>query len=71
MIEGGKPLPPCNLNLVICLSSLASKCQDFKVGMSFYYPFYVMTLKTCKFKASEDIITKLKSQGLHIIIIKY
>jgi hypothetical protein len=30
-----------------------------------------MTLKTCKFKASEDIITKLKSQGLHIIIIKY
>ena len=47
MREGGKPLPlalqylifmvkrPCYLNLVM-VSSLASKCQDFKVEMSFF-----------------------------------
>ena len=45
--EEGKPLPlafqyliflvqrPCDLNLVI-ISSLASKCQDLKVGMPFF-----------------------------------
>ena len=31
----------------------------------------IPTLKTCYFEASEDIITKFKSQALHIIIIKY
>ena len=41
-----------------------------------FQPFYVMKLKTPKFKvlafeASEDIMTKFKSQGLHIIRIKY
>ena len=38
------------MNLVM-LFSLASKCQDFKVGMPFFQPFYVMKLKTSKFKA--------------------
>ena len=49
MRKGGKPLPlafqylifmvkrPCDLNLVM-ISSLASKCQDFKVEMSFFQP---------------------------------
>ena len=61
MREGGKPLPlafqyliliiqrPFDLNLVI-ISSPASKCQYFKVGMLFFQPFYVMKLKTSKFK---------------------
>ena len=61
MREGGKPLPlafqylifmvkrPCDLNLVM-ISSLASKCQDFKVEMPFFQPLYVMKLKTPKFK---------------------
>ena len=61
MKEGGKSLPlafqylifmvkrPCDLNLVI-ISSLASKCQDFKVEMPFFQPLYVMKLKTSKFK---------------------
>ena len=61
MGEGGKPLPiafqylifmvqrPCDLNLVM-ISSLASKCQDFKVKMPFFQPLYVMKLKTSKFK---------------------
>ena len=61
MREGGKPLPlafqhlilmiwrPCDLNLVM-ISSLASKCQDFKVVMPFFQPFCVMKLKTSKFK---------------------
>ena len=31
----------------------------------------IPTLKTCYFEASEDIITKFKSQVLHIIRIKY
>ena len=31
----------------------------------------IPTLKTCYFEASEDIITKFKSQALHIIKIKY
>ena len=31
----------------------------------------IPTLKTCYFEASEDIITKFKSQTLHIIRIKY
>ena len=55
MREGGKPLPlafqylifmverPCDLNLVM-ISSLASKCKDFKVEMSFFHPLYVMKL---------------------------
>mgnify|MGYP001180558486 CR=1 FL=1 len=77
MREGGKPLPlaflylilmicrPCDLNLVM-ISSLVSKCQDFKVGMPFFQPFYVMKLKTSlslkcwHFEASADIITKFK-----------
>ena len=61
MREGGKPLPQafqylifmvqrvCDLNLVI-MSSLATKCQDFKVEMPFFQPLYVMKLKTSKFK---------------------
>ena len=61
MREGGKPLPlafqnlilmvkrPCDLNLVM-ISSLAAKCQDFKVEMPFFQPLYVMKLKTSKFK---------------------
>ena len=61
MREGGKPLPlafqylifmvkkPCHLNLVM-ISSLATKCQDFKVEMPFFQPLYVMKLKTSKFK---------------------
>ena len=31
----------------------------------------IPTLKTCYFEASEDIITKFKSQALQIIKIKY
>ena len=31
----------------------------------------IPTLKTCYFEASEDIITKFKSQALHVIKIKY
>ena len=31
----------------------------------------IMTLETCYFEASEDIMTKFKSQALHIIRIKY
>ena len=61
MREGGKPLPlafqylifmvygPCELNFVI-ITLLASKCQDFKVEMSFFQPLCVMKLKTSKFK---------------------
>ena len=59
--EGGLPLllafqylilmirRPCDLNLVM-ISSLASKCQDFKVWMPVFQPFYIMKLKTSKFK---------------------
>ena len=51
MREGGKPLPltfqylilminkPYDLNLVI-ISLMASKCQDFKIGMPSFQPFY-------------------------------
>ena len=37
------------MNLVI-ISSLALKCQDFKVEMLFFQPLCVMKLKTSKFK---------------------
>ena len=58
------------------ISSLALKCQDFKVEMPFFQPLYVMKLKTSNLKcwhfaASEDVITKFKSQGLYTINIKY
>ena len=61
MREGGMPLPlafqylifmvyrPCNLNLVM-VSSLAAKCQDFKVELPFFHPLYVMKLKTSNLK---------------------
>ena len=42
--------------------------------MSVFQLFYEMKLKTSKswhFEASEDIITKFKSQALHVIRIKY
>ena len=31
----------------------------------------ITILKTCYFKASEDILTKFKSQALYIVSIKY
>ena len=34
------------------ISSLASKCQDFKVGMPFFQPFYEMKLKTFIFRSN-------------------
>ena len=58
MRKGGEPLPLAfqylilmiyDLNLVM-ISSVASKCQDFKVGMPIFQPFYEMKLKTFKFK---------------------
>ena len=61
MNERGKPLPlalqylifivqrPCDLNLVK-ISSLAAKCQDFKVEMPFFQALSVMNLKTFNFK---------------------
>ena len=42
--------------------------------MTIFQLFYEMKLKTsksCHFEASKDIITKFKSQALHIIRIKY
>ena len=63
MREGELPLPlefqnwifmvksVCDLNLgMICL--LASKWQDFKVGMSVFQLFYEVKLKSSKFKVS-------------------
>ena len=87
MKEGVEPLPlafqylilklwrPCDLNLVM-ISSLASKCQDFKVGMPVFQHFMKwnwrpLSLKFWHFEASEDIMTKFKLQGVHIIRIKY
>ena len=32
------------------VSSLASKCKDFKFGMPFFQPFYEMKLKISKFE---------------------
>ena len=63
------------MNLVV-ISSLATKCQDFKVEMPFFQPLYVMKLKTSKFKVlvfccQWRYITKFKSQGPYIIKIKY
>ena len=55
----------CDLHLVI-ISSLASKLQVLKVGMPFFQALYEVKLKASKswpFKASEDIITKFKSQA--------
>ena len=61
MKKGVEPLPlafqylilmlwrPCDLNLAM-ISSLASKCQDFKFEMAIFQPFYEMKLKTAKFK---------------------
>ena len=60
MRGGGEPLHlafqylilmvlPCDLNLVM-ISSLASKCQDFKDEMPFFQPFYDMKLKTFNYK---------------------
>ena len=85
--KGGKPLPlafqylismekrPCDLNLVM-LSSLATKCQHFKLrGLQLHYIKWLkkehFNFKVLAFEASEDIITKLKSRGLYTIKIKY
>jgi hypothetical protein len=32
-------MKPCDINLVM-ISSVASKCQDFNVGMPVYQPFH-------------------------------
>ena len=61
MREGEGPLPLAfqylicttkgtfDLNLAV-ISSLASECQHFTVGMPVFQPFYLMKLKTSKFK---------------------
>ena len=61
MSEGEIPLPLAfqylilmvwrhfDLNFII-ISLLASKCQDFKVEMPVFQPFYEMKLKTSNFK---------------------
>ena len=76
MREGELPLPPafyylnlmicrsCDLNLVM-KSSLASKWQFFKVGMTVFQLFYEIKLETSNFKADEDIKTRFKSQALN------
>ena len=59
--EGGEPLPLAfqYLILMVCrqfdlclviISLLASKCQDFKIEMPVFQPFYGMKLKTSNFK---------------------
>ena len=58
------------------ISSLAAKCQHFQVGgLQFHYikswKKDISTLKSWHFEASEDIITKFKSQDLYTIKIKY
>ena len=58
------------------ISSLAAKCQHFQVGgFQFHYIKWlkkgISTLKSWHFEASEDIITKFKSQGLYTIKIKH
>ena len=63
-----------DLNLVM-ISSLASQGQDFKLGgLQFHFIKWlktgIPTLRTCHFKASEDIMTKFKSQALHTTRIK-
>ena len=85
--EEGKPLPlafhnlilmikrPCDLNLVM-ISSLASKCQHFKVGMPIFQPFYVMKLKTSNFKvlafcSQWRYHDQIQITSFHIIRIKY
>ena len=47
------------------ISLLVSKNQDFKLREG------ISTLWTCHFEASKDIMTKLKTQSLHILRIKY
>jgi hypothetical protein len=66
MREGGLPLPPafqylilmtgraCDLDLVM-VSSLASKWQGLKFGMSVFQLFYETKLKTSKFKVKNQI----------------
>ena len=56
------------------ISSLASKWQVLTVGMPVFQPLYEVKLKASKFKVLafwSQIMTKFKSQALHIIKIKY
>ena len=87
MRKGGLQLPPAFQNLIlitwsasdsnlVIISSLDSKWQGLKFGMPVFQLFYEMKLKTSKFKlgifkASENIMTKFKSQALYVIRIKY
>ena len=62
--------------ICVMISSLATKCQHFKIrGLQFHYMKWLkkghLNLKSWHFEASEDIITKFKSQGLYTIKIKY
>ena len=87
MRKGGLPLPPaiqylilmiwraCDLNMFL-ISSLASKCQDFKPAdfkLRFLQFHFIKQLKNghSNFEDFEDITTKFKSQALHVIRIKY
>ena len=69
--EGELPLPPafqylilmiwraCDSNLVM-ISSMSSKYQVFKVGMTLFQLFYEMKLKTSKFKKSCHFWSQLR-----------
>ena len=74
MREGGKPLPLAFQYLILLVQrpwdlSLATKCEHFKLrGLQFHF---IKRLKKRHFEASEDIMTKVKSQGLYKMRIKY
>ena len=52
-----------------------SEMANWKAGLQFQFIKQlkkgIPNLRTCRFEASEDIITKFISQALHVIRIKY
>ena len=85
MKEGGKPLSlafqylilmilrPFGLKFVI-ISSLASKCQDFKLRCLQFHKTAVKRipiLRTCLFEASQCIITLLFQAGSDVYFVFY
>ena len=79
MRKGGRVATPTSFSIFdsFDMKSLASfEMARPKVGMPVVWLFYEMNFKTSKlkalhFQASEDILTKFKSQALQIIRIKY
>ena len=79
MREGGRGAIPTSISIFdsydmktlwFKFGHVASKCQDFRVGMPFFQPFYEMKLKTSSFGILKPVKISWPNSNLKAFISK-